>query len=159
MKIQGAKLILFGLLLSGLTATVFMQPASVAIAQQSAPNSSNNTVLFYRGVWTGTYANVGSQGKVQMYIDPSEELHGSLASNDGQDFAQISGYHRGNEFHIVFTPPVGVRNQFGGRSPVTVDATATWKQSQNGTACLRLNAKTRTGHTQEYDLERVQVIQ
>ena len=124
MKIQSSML-LTGLLLSSLTATLPIQPAnSVPIAQQAAPNPSNKVVLFYRGVWVGTYANVGSQGQVQMYIDPSEQLHGSLASNDGQHFAQITGYHRGNEFHLVFTPPAGVTNQSGNPSPVEVDVTA-----------------------------------
>ncbi|HEY9611333.1 hypothetical protein, partial [Allocoleopsis sp.] len=84
MKLKSSML-LTGLLLAGLTATSGIQPAdSVPIAQQAAPNSSKNVVLFYRGVWTGKYANVGSQGQVQMYIDPSEQLHGSLASDDGQ---------------------------------------------------------------------------
>ncbi|SRR5579883_2839342 len=159
MKIQRAKLILFGLLLPGLTAILLMQPTdSASIAQQPAPNLRNNIVLFYRGVWTGTYATVGSQGKVQLYIDPSEQLYGSLASNDNQHFTQISGDHRGNNFHIVFTPPVGVTNQFGDRSPVTVNATATWEKPENGSARFVIATRTNTGHTQQYEFERVQVI-
>ena len=154
MKIRSS-IILAGLLLSGLTATVLIQPAqSVPIAQQPASNS-NNIVLFYRGVWTGTYATVGSQGQVQMYIDPSEKLHGSLASNDGQHFAEISGYHRGNQFHIVFTSVAGVTNQFGDPSPVEVDATAKWEGSPGRFVIV---TRTRTGHTQRYEFERVKVI-
>lgn len=157
MKIRISRMILLGLLLSGLAAPSFMQPAdSVPIAQQAAPNPANNIVLFYRGVWTGTYATVGSQGQVQMYIDPSEKLHGSLASNDGQHFAQISGDHRGNEFHIVFTPLVGVTNQFGDQSPVEVNATAKYEGSPGRFVIV---TRTRTGHTQRYEFERVQVIQ
>lgn len=159
MKVQPAKLILVELLLSGLTAILLTQPAdSTPIAQQSAPHPRDNIVLFYRGVWTGTYATVGSQGKVQLYIDPSEQLHGSLASNDSQHFTQISGDHRGNNFHIVFTPPVGVTNQFGDRSPVTVNATATWEKPENGSARFVIATRTSTGHTQRYEFERVQVI-
>lgn len=156
MKIRNVSMILTGLLLSGLTATTFIQPAqSVPVAQQPTPNSSN-IVLFYRGVWTGTYATVGSQGKLQLYIDPSENLHGSLVSNDGQDFAQITGYHRGHEFHMVFTPPTGARNQFGERSPVEVDGTAKYEGSPGRFA---IETRTRTGHTQNYEFERANVIQ
>lgn len=157
MKSRNSGIILTGLLLSGLTATALIQPAqSVPIAQQPTPNSSNNIVLFYRGVWTGTYATVGSQGQVQMYIDPSEKLHGSLASNDGQHFAQISGYHNGNQFHIVFTPLAGVTNQFGDSSPVEVDATAKYEGSPGRFVIV---TRTSTGHTQRYEFERVNVIQ
>jgi len=156
MKLKSSML-LTGLLLSSLTATSGIQPAdAVPIAQQAAPNPSNNVVLFYRGVWTGKYANVGSQGQVQMYIDPSEQLHGSLASDDGQHFAQITGYHQGNEFHIVFTSPAGVTNQLGNPSPIEVDATAKWEDSPGR---FVITTQTRTGHTQRYEFERVKVIQ
>ncbi|HEY9603182.1 MAG TPA: hypothetical protein V6C85_16325 [Allocoleopsis sp.] len=157
---KSSKTLLIGLLLSGLTTTVLIQPAgSAPTAQPATPNPSNNVVLFYHGVWTGTYATVGSQGRVQLYIDPSEQLHGSLASNDGQHFAQISGDHRGNEFHLVFTPPAGVTNQFGDPSPVEVDATAKWEKLASGSARIVLITRTRTGHTQRYEFERVKVIQ
>lgn len=160
MKMQSSKILLIGLLLSGLTPTVLIQPAgSVPTAQAGTPNPSHNIVFFYRGVWTGTYETVGSQGRVQMYIDPSEQLHGSLVSNDGQHFAQISGNHRGNEFHLVFTPPAGVTNQFGDSSPVEVDATAQWERSDSGAARIVMITRTRTGHTQRYEFERVNVIQ
>ena len=153
-------MLLAGLLLSGLTATLLIQPAdSAPIAQPAAPNSSTNILLFYRGVWAGTYATVGSQGQVQMYIDPSEQLHGSLTSNDGQHFAQISGSHRGNEFHLVFTPPTEVTNQFGDSSPVEVNATAKWEKSNSGSDRLVMITRTSTGHTQRYEFERVKVIQ
>lgn len=156
MKIQSLKIILTGLLLSILPSILLIQPArsEVVIAQQIAPNPENNIVLFYRGVWVGTYANVGSQGRVQMYIDPSEQLHGSLVSNDGEDFAQISGYHRGNEFHMVFTPPPGARNQFGEEKRVEVDATAKWDGSPGR---LLISTRTSTGHTQRYEFERAKV--
>lgn len=153
MKIRSSGMILTGLLLSGLTATLLIQPAhSVPIAQQAAPKPSTNYVLFYRGVWVGTYTNVGSQGQVQMYIDPSGKLYGSLEAKDGENFAQISGYHRGNAFHMVFTPPPGAINQFGNPSPIEVDATAKWDSSPRR---FVINSMTRTGHSQNYTFERL----
>jgi hypothetical protein len=153
MKIRSSRMILTGLLLSGLTATGFSQPAhSAPTAQQAAPNSSTNYVLFYRGAWVGTYAYVGSQGQVQMYVDGSGKLYGSLQSKDGEDFAQISGYHRGNAFHMVFTPPPGAINQFGNPSPIQIDATAKWEDSPSR---LVIYSTTRTGHPQNYTFERL----
>jgi hypothetical protein len=133
---------------------LLIQPAhSVLTAQQPAPSPPTDYVLFYRGVWVGTYANVGSQGQVQMYVDPSDNLHGSLESQDGEHFAQIGGYHHGNEFHMVFTPPEGVTNQFDNPSPIEVDATAKWDRSPGR---FVINSMTRTGHSQNYTFERLE---
>lgn len=153
MKIRNLRMLLAGLLLSGLTATLLIQPAhSVPTAQQAAPKPSTNYVLPYRGVWVGTYTNVGSQGQVQMYIDPSGQLYGSLQSKEGEHFAQISGYHRGNVFHMVFTPPPGAINQFGNPTPIEVDATAQWDGSPSR---FVIHSMTRTGHSQNYTFERL----
>ncbi|MEH2160486.1 MAG: hypothetical protein V7K38_05445 [Nostoc sp.] len=91
------------------------------------------------------FRTVGSQGQILVFIDPAGKLYGSLKSNDGENFAQISGSHRGSKFHLVFTPPPSSLNQFGTASPYTVDATAKWEQ---GVSRFVISAPTGTGHSQ-----------
>lgn len=125
MKILSPRIFLAGLLVLGLIATLLMQPAqSFPNAQQSTPQSSNIFVPPFAGVWVGTYQFVGGGGQLQLYINPSGDLFGSLASDDGLHFAQISGKHRNYAFHIVFTPPSGISAQSGDSG---VDASAKWQ--------------------------------
>jgi hypothetical protein len=86
-----------------------------------------------------------------VFIDPSGNLYGSLESNDGENFAQISGHYLNNAFHIIFTPPPDSINQFGTSEPYILDATATWEQ---GMRQFVISAPTRTGHSQLYIFER-----
>jgi hypothetical protein len=91
-------------------------------------------------------------GQMLVFIDPRGKVYGSLKSNDGENYAQISGYHRGNTFHLIFTPPPSSLNQFGSDNPDTVDATAQWEQ---GVSRFVIQASTRTGHSQLYTFERL----
>jgi len=69
---------------------------------------------------------LGGDGQVQLYINPAGNLFGSVASNDGSKFSQISGKHRNYAFHIVFTPPPGISGQSGNS---VVDASAEWQSN------------------------------
>jgi len=90
MKILGSRILLAGLLVLGLSAT--LQPRqSFLTTQQSAPQSSKKSMLSFQGVWVGRYRFAGGNGQVQMYINGVGDLFGSFASDDGFRFAQISG--------------------------------------------------------------------
>ncbi len=123
MKILSSKILFAGLLVLGLYATLQHQQ-SFLTAQQSAPQSSKKSLLSFQGTWVGRYRFVGGNGQVQMYINPAGDLFGSFASDDGLRFAQISGNHRGNTFHIVLTPSPGSSQVTPSR---VVDATARWE--------------------------------
>ena len=104
-----------------------MQPAQpFSTAQQSTPQSSNIFVPPFAGVWVGTYQFVGGGGQLQMYINPLGDLFGSLASDDGLHFAQISGKHRNYAFNIIFTPPSGISAQSGDS---VIDANVKWQSN------------------------------
>ncbi|HEY9844896.1 MAG TPA: hypothetical protein V6D03_01745 [Candidatus Caenarcaniphilales bacterium] len=152
MKRQITNRLIAGMLAIGMIGLLRSQQLFALPVSQAQPNSSKDYVLSYRGGWTGTFRTVGSQGQMLVFIDPSGKLYGSLKSNDGKNFAQISGYHRGSMFHIVFTPPPSSLNQFGTASPYTVDATSKWDQ---GVSRFVISAPTRTGHSQLYTFERL----
>ena len=80
----------------------------------------------FAGVWVGTYQFVGGGGQLQMYINPLGDLFGSLASDDGLHFAQISGKHRNYAFNIIFTPPSGISAQSGDS---VIDANVKWQSN------------------------------
>ena len=135
------------------------QGGQFGIAQQAASSASKNSVsnpnLWYRGVWIGTYENVGSQGQVQLYISPNGWVYGSLESKDGENFAQISGYEHGDQFHLVFTPPPGAINQFGGSTPYEVNATVKRDSNENR---FVVTGMTKTGHLQSYTFGRLSQV-
>lgn len=152
MNILSSRILFAGLLMLGLSATLLMQPAqSFLTAQQSAPQTSKTSGLPFQGVWVGTYRFVGGDGQVQMYVNPAGDLFGSFASNDGFQFAQISGKHRGNAFHIVFTPPSGMSNQPSGSISKVVDATAKW---ENGSDRFSVAGEA-VGHPYSYTFKRL----
>jgi hypothetical protein len=136
----------------GMMGVLLEQPLGALPISQAQPNPSVDGQLPYRGSWTGSFRTVGSMGQLLVFIDPRGKLYGSLKSDDGENFAQISGYHRGNTFHMIFTPPPSSVNQFGTASPYTVDATAKWEQ---GMSRFVIEAPTRTGHWQLYTFERL----
>jgi len=149
MKILSSRTLLGGLLVLGSIATLLMQPAqSFPTAQQSAPQSSKVFVPPFTGVWVGTYQFVGGGGQLQMYINPSGDLFGSLASDDGLHFAQISGKHRNYAFHIVFTPPSGISTQPGDS---VVDENAKW---QNNPERFTVSGEA-VGHPYTYSFKRL----
>ncbi|BAY50546.1 hypothetical protein SAMD00079811_81750 (plasmid) [Scytonema sp. HK-05] len=152
MKTGTIKRLIAGTLTIGMIGRLRSQPLFALPVSQAQRNPSQDYVLPYRGSWTGTFRTVGSQGQILVFIDPSGKLYGSLKSNDGENFAQISGYHRGSTFHMVFTPPPSSLNQFGTASPYTVDGTAEWEQ---GVRRFVISAPTRTGHSQLYTFERL----
>ncbi len=104
MKILSSRMLLTGLLVLGVSATLLMQPAQSLMAQQSAPQPSKTFVLPFPGVWSGTYRYVGGNGQVLLYISAAGGLFGSFASDDGLQFAQISGDHRSNACLTRMTP-------------------------------------------------------
>jgi hypothetical protein len=82
-----------------------------------------------------------------MYINPAGDMFG-IASDDGFQFAQISGQHRGNAFHIVLTPPPGLSQLATSR---VVDATA---RSENGSEQFRVSGEA-VGHPYSYTFKRL----
>jgi hypothetical protein len=152
MKTLTTKRLIAGIFTIGLIGLLRSQPLGALGVSQAQPNPSRDSVLSYRGSWTGTFRTVGSMGQMLVFIDPRGKVYGSLKSNDGENFAQISGYHRGNTFHLIFTPPPSSLNQFGSANPDTVDATAQWEQ---GVSRFVIQAPTRTGHSQLYRFERL----
>ena len=152
MRTQTTKRLITGMLTIGMIGLLRSQPLFALPVSQAQPNPSQDYVVPFGGSWTGTFRTVGSQGQILVFIDPSGKLYGSLKSDDGENFAQISGYHRGSTFHMVFTPPPSSLNQFGTASPYTVDATAEWEQ---GVRRFVISAPTRTGHSQLYTFERL----
>ena len=152
MKTRTTKRLIAGILTIGTIGLLRSQPLFALPISQAQPNPSQDYVVPYEGSWTGTFRTVGSQGQILVFIDPSGKLYGTLKSNDGENFAQISGYHHGSTFHMVFTPPPSSLNQFGTASPYTVDATAQWEQ---GVRRFVISGPTRTGHSQLYTFERL----
>jgi hypothetical protein len=151
MKTLTTKRLIAGILTIGMMGVLLEKPLGALPVSQAQPTPSVDGQLPYRGSWTGSFRTVGSMGQLLVFIDPSGKLYGSLKSNDGENFAQISGYHRGNTFHMIFTPPPSSVNQKGIASPYTVDATAKWEQ---GMSRFVIEAPTRTGHWQSYTFER-----
>lgn len=152
MKILSSRILLAGLLVLTLAATM-MQPAqSFLTAQQSSPSSPQRYFPF-QGAWGGTYG-IPDNGQVLMYINAAGELFGSLASDDGLSFAQISGQQRNNTFHIVFTASSGIFDQNGHSStePTEIDATARWENSPNRFTVSGQGAS----HPYRYTFERLQ---
>lgn len=150
MRIRATRSLMAGLLAIG-TIGLLRSPLLLAFpVSQTQPNVSHDDGT-YQGSWIGTFRTVGSQGQMLVFIDLSGNLYGSLESNDGENFAQISGHHRNNTFHIIFTPPPGSLNQFGTSESYTVDATATWEPEMHQ---FVISAPTRTGHSQLYTFER-----
>lgn len=77
-----------------------------------------------------------------MYINPAGDMF-DIASDDGFQFAQISGQHRGNAFHLVLTPPLGLSQLATSR---VFDATA---RSKNGLEQFSVSGKA-VGHPYSY---------
>jgi hypothetical protein len=152
MKTLTTKRLIAGIFTIGMMGLLLEQPLGALPINQAQTNPSVDDVLPYRGSWTGTFRTVGSKGQLLVFIDPWGKLYGSLKSDEGENFAQISGYHRGNTFHMTFTPPPSSVNQFGTASPYTVDATAKWEQ---GVSRFVISSTTRTGHSQLYTFERL----
>lgn len=150
MKTQTAQLFIAGMLMVGSIGLLRSQPILSQPSRPSSPNASQGFILPYKGSWTGTLQYVGFQGQMLLYIDPSGDLYGSFESNDGNKFAQISGNHRGNAFHMVFTPPPSSSYLGEGSKPYTLDATAKLESLNR----FVISVPGRTGHTQSYVFER-----
>lgn len=149
MNILGSRIVFAGLIVLGLSATLQSRQLFLT-GQQSAPQSSKKSLLSFQGVWVGRYRFVGSNGQVQMYINRAGDLFGSFASDDGFRFAQISGKHRDNTFHIVLTPPPGVSQLPTSR---VVDATARW---ENGSERFIISGEA-VGHPYSYTFKRLKL--
>lgn len=155
MKILSSRILFAGLLMLGLSATLLMQPAqSFLTAQQPVPRSSETVADPFQGVWVGKYQFIAGDGQIQLYINPAGNLYGNYVSNDGAQFAQISGEHRGNAFHIVFTPPPGtsIHNVAdGGHDSRVLDATSNFEGSDQFT----ISGDTPVGHSYNYTFTRM----
>lgn len=121
---------------------IFAQPS------RSAPSTTIRNL--YYGSWTGKLQYVGFQGQMLLFIDASNKLYGSFESDDGNKFAQISGTHSGNAFHLTFTPAPGTSYAGDRSEPYTVDATAKWK----GVDRFVVEVPGSTDHPQYYIFER-----
>ena len=151
MKILSSRHLFSGLLV--LMVTLLMQPAQSFLTSQQPPTPPAKTIVFaFPGVWAGTYPF--SDGQVLMYINSAGNLFGSLASNSGSYFAQMSGKHRGNAFHLVFTAPPGTIDQYGHSSsePVEADATARWEDNQDE---FTMSYETTAHHAMVYTFKRL----
>lgn len=147
MKLRRTKLILVGVLMMGWVGVLRSQPV---LSQPSNPAQSTAIRDTYQGSWTGRLQYVGFQGQMLLFMDRSSNLFGSFESDDGERFAQISGTHRGNAFHLTFTPTPG-SSYFGDSSePYTVDVTA---RLEGGNRFV-LEVPGSTGHPQSYIFER-----
>lgn len=147
MNTLSSRILFAGLLVVGLSAK--LQPRqSFLAAQQPAPQSSKTSVPSFSGSWVGRYSFVGENGQVQMYINPAGDLFGSFASDDGFQFAQISGNHRGNTFHIVLTPSPGLSQLATSK---VVNATARW---ENGSGRFIISGEA-VGHPYSYTFKRL----
>jgi hypothetical protein len=91
MKTLTTKRLIAGILTIGLIGLLRSQPLAALGVSQAQPNPSRDSGLSYRGSWTGTFCTVGSMGQMLIFIDPRGKVYGSLKSNDGENFAQISG--------------------------------------------------------------------
>ena len=151
MKLQHLKLVLAGVLMMGGFGLLRSQPT---LAQPSGSAQSTAIKNSYQGSWTGQLEYVGFQGQILLFIDKSGKLYGSFESDDGDRFAQISGTHRGNVFHLTFTPTPG--SSYVGDSssskPYTVNATAEWEGGNR----FSFGVPGSTGHSQSYIFERKQ---
>jgi hypothetical protein len=144
------KITVSGLLLIGIIG--LLQP-QLMLSQPRRANQSKafkGIMLPYKGSWTGTLQYVGFQGQMLLYIDLSGRLYGSFESNDGSRFAQISGDHSGNLFHLIFTPPPGSSYMGEGSEPYNVNATA----KLEGMNRFAISVPGQTGHPQSYTFER-----
>ena len=151
MKMQTLKLFIAGMLITGSIELLQSQPLLSVPSQSNQPNTADkNFILPYKGSWTGKLQYVGFQGQMLLYIDPSGDLYGSFESNTGSKFAQISGDHRGNAFHMVFTPPPG--SSFYGKDaePYTFDASAKLVSLNR----FVISVPGHTGHPQSYIFDR-----
>ncbi len=131
---------------------LLLSQPGISLPADPIPPAARPAAFSYQGSWTGTFQTVGSQGQMLVFIDASGNLYGSLASGDGGNFAQISGHHRGNTFHLIITPPPGAINPRGGSTPYTVDAVA--QPNQSDANRFVVTAPTGTGHFQSYSFER-----
>jgi hypothetical protein len=150
MKTKIVQLIIAGTLIVGSMGLLKAQPLLAQPSRPNQPNSSQDFILPYKGSWTGKLQYVGFQGQMLLYIDPSGDLYGSFESNDGSKFAQISGNHQGNAFHMVFTPPPSSSYQGEGSEPYTVDATAKLESLNH----FVISVPGQTGHPQSYIFDR-----
>ncbi len=144
---QRTKLFLTGILLLGTVGLLKTQSTFSLPTSQAQPKVSENDLYpYHRGSWTGNLQQVGSQGLILLFIDSAGKLHGSYESKDGLHFAQISGHHRGNDFHMAFKAPPGALTQ--ARAPL--NATAKWE----GVNRFYLYDSSKTGHASTYMFER-----
>lgn len=146
MKLQHTKLVLAGVLMMGCLG-LLPQPSLSQPSGSAQPTTSKDS---YRGSWTGRLQYVGFQGQMLLFVDGAGKLYGSFESDDGDRFAQISGTHSGNAFHLTFTPTPGSSYLGDGSEPYTVNATATW----DGGNRFILGVPGSTGHPQSYIFER-----
>lgn len=147
MNTLSSRILFAGLLVVGLSAK--LQPRkSFLTAQQPAPQSSKTSVPSFSGSWVARYRSVSENGQVQMYINPAGDLFGSFASDDGFQFAQISGNHRGNTFHIVLTPSPGLSQLATSK---VVNATTRW---ENGSGRFIISGEA-VGHPYSYTFKRL----
>ncbi len=147
MNTLSSRILFAGLLVVGLSAK--LQPKqSFLTAQKSTPQSSKTSGPSFSGSWIARYRSVGEKGQIQMYINPAGNLFGSFASDDGLQFAQISGNHRGNTFHIVLTPSPGVSQLATSK---VVDAKARW---ENGSGRFIISGEA-VGHPYSYTFKRL----
>ncbi|MBN3877303.1 hypothetical protein [Nostoc sp. JL23] len=147
MKVQHTKLVLAGLLIMGCIGLLRSLPV---LSQPSTPTQSTAIRETYQGSWTGRLQYVGFQGQMLLFIDKSGKLYGSFESDDGDRFAQISGTHRGNAFHLTFTPTPDSSYLGNSSEPYIVNAIATWKGGNR----FILGVPGSTGHPQSYIFER-----
>jgi hypothetical protein len=152
MKMIRSRILFAGLLGLGLSVTLLIQPAqSSMVAQRPSFPTPRVSALSFGGVWSGIYQFVGGNGKVQLYVNPAGILYGSFASDHGLQFAQISGQHRANKFHMILTPPPVISEQSGSQTPKVIDATANW---DNPPTEFMLSDEG-TGHPHIYRFKRV----
>ena len=147
MKLQHTKLVLAGVLMMEWIGLLRSQPV---LSQPSRPAQSTTIRDTYQGSWTGRLQYVGFQGQMLLFMDRSGKLYGSFESDDGDRFAQISGTHRGNTFHLTFTPTPGSSYLGDSSEPYTVNATAKWEGGNRFTLVVLGS----TGHPQSYDFDR-----
>lgn len=140
----------FSLLVISVVGLLQPQPMRSQSLRPNQPTAPKSHVLCYQGSWTGTLQYVGFQGQMLLYIDPAGRSSGSFLENEGNRFAQISGYHSGNMFYVVFTPPLGSNYMSEGTEPYTINAIA----KIDGVNRFEFGVPGHTGHPQSYTFER-----
>lgn len=148
MKMQTTKIFLAAMLMMGSVGLLQLQPI---LSQPSRPDQLTAAKDTYQGSWKGTLEFVGSQGQILLFIDCAGKLYGSYESYDGKQFVQISGFHRGNVFHMILTTPPSSTGVGGSASePYTFDATVKWE----GANRFGFVDPAPIGHVQSYTFER-----